>query len=342
VTDTAVTPEPAAPATPAAPPPLASLPDGGQRLVSPRDAAIAAVLAKRVAQAKASEAAPAAPAADAAPLAEPPKAEPPKSERTPLDEARLQREMIERDRKIYEATQRAKDLEAKLKKRDEDEARRKANPVEALKDYGYTYEDLTKGIVEGKFAPQSPEQLAIEANKSEVQQLREQLDALMAEKQQTTQQMQMQARAQEIESVLKREDVAEKIPFLSSMPWAARHMAEWVEKNPQGDADAYAIELDQHLARENSTTFTSDRVLKRLLADEATKTRVMALLGITKQAEPPAQQAATGTSKGNGPSAIPSSAASDPGTRKTPSRAVTEAERKANAYKTVMAKRQAV
>jgi len=311
--------------------------------MSPRDAAVAAVLAKRAAQAQ--DKAPAAPEMPPEPPAAPAAAAPepvpaPKADDASLREARLMQQMQQKEREAYETKRKAEELEAQLKARDEREAKRKANPIEALKDLGYTYEDITKGIVEGKFTPASPEQLAIEGTKSELQQLKDQLDAIKAERDQARQAQAVTQQAEQIGEALKRDEVAEKIPYLAAMPWAAKHLADYALKNPGADVDEYAVQLDAQIARE-STALTSDRVLKRLLADEATKTRVMALLGITKPAEQPAQQAATGTSRGNGPSAIPSSAAADPGTRKAPSRAVTEAERKANAVKAVLAKRAA-
>lgn len=294
------------------------------------------MLAKRVAAAEAAK--PATEAAAAPVASEAPRVEPPKQDDSALREARMLQQMQQRDRDVYETKQRADELTKQLKQRDEVEARRKANPIDALKDYGYSYEDLTKGIIEGKFAPQSPEQLAIDANKSEVQQLREQLEAMQSERQQETQRTRLESHTQLIAGQLK--EAGGEFPVIASMPWAAAHLAQYQMQNPQADLTAYARELEGRAANDVKSSLTSDHALKAFLADEGIKTRVMALLGITKPSDTPAQQAATGIRTGNGPSAIPSSAASDPGTRKTPSRAVTDQERKANALRAVMAKRQ--
>lgn len=329
------------PAAPAEPAQLVTMPDGGQRVQSREERAAAAIMAKR---SKAKEAPPpeAPPAAEAAP--EPPKAvEPPPApakDDAAMREARMLAQLQAKEREAYETKRRADELTAKLKEREDRDAKYKANPIDALKDLGYTYEDLTKGIVGGKFEPASAEQLAIEGTRSEVEQLKAKLAELEQERNQAAQQAALVQRAQELEGVLKRDDVADKIPYLSAMPWAARHIAEYAIKNPEADVDSYAVELDAQLARESSA-FTSDRVLKKLLADEATKARVMALLGITKQADQASPASGNGPGRGNGPSAIPASAAADPGTRKTPSRAVTAAERQANAVAAVMRKRAA-
>jgi len=339
MTEAAVVSAPDAPTQAAESVPLAALPDGGQRLVSRRDAAVAAVLAKRVAEATAKE-----PVASDVPVEPPvvavaePAPAPPND--AALREARLLQQVQVKEREAYETKRRAEALEAQIKSRDEAEARFKQNPFEALKAYGHTLESAVRGEVEGKYKAPSAEQLAIDGTKSELQQLREQLDAFKAERDQATQQYALTQRAKEIGEVFARDDVAEKVPFLAAMPWAAQHIAEYALKNPGADVDDYAVKLDAQIARE-SESLTSDRVLKKLLANEATKSRVMALLGITKPAETPAQQAVTGKARGNGPAAIPSSVASEPGTRKTPSRAVTDAERKQNAVRAVMARRAA-
>lgn len=337
----------APPLAAAAPEPLVNQPDGGQRIADPRERAVQKLLAKRaengdtrpvsqpeLGTVQVETVAPI--AAESTPIAE----EKAASRADDAREAKLLAEMQKREKAAFEASRRAKELEAELAKALEAaEGWKKKSPLDALKDLGYSYEDLTRGIVEGKFKPATPEQMAIEGTKSEVQQLREQLAALQAEQQEQARQSEMTQRTQAIAAKLSEDDVASKIPLVSSMPWAAQHLADYHAANPDEDLDAYAMSLESRVASDLRASLVSERALKALLADASVKGRVMAILGVTKTQDQAAQQVSKGTADRNPPTAIPQSAATAVGSRKTPSRVVSDLERKANALRAVMERR---
>lgn len=300
---------PADSAAPAAAPTLEPLPDGGQRLTSPRESALKAFMARLT---RPKEPAPAAPLPDvAAPAPAPVVAA--AADPSPLAD------MQARDRAAKASEARIAEMEAKLAAAEQAEARRKADPIAALKDLGYTYEDLTRGIVEGKYKALTPEQVALDATKSEVQQLREKLEALEATRSASLAEESRAGLADAISAKLAGDDVASKLPVLAALPWASQHLAQYYEANPEADLDAYASQLDAQATADMRASLGSDRALKALLSDESIKARIASALGLAPKASPAA--------------AIPGFAATQHGSRRTQSRAVTDEERKQNAIR---------
>jgi hypothetical protein len=294
----------------------------------------------------------AAPVAEAAPVTEAPagaaeapaEAKPtPAQSEAALALAKAQKAALQREREAYEAKQRAKQLEAKLKEAEEAASKYKTlNPLDLLKERGLTYEQLTQEIVEGKYKPPTAEQIAVESTKSEVQKLAEELAALKREREEATVR---ETRAREVDWA--REQItaaAEKYPLLSAVKWgpakAVEAFYEQVQKpGVQPDFEDVLSSLEQAIAADADPIFASDAYLKRLLADQKQKERVLSLLGI-KQSQP-AQQASTGakTATANSPAAIPQVKAAEPGTRKTPSKSISPAQRRAAAIAALQAMR---
>jgi hypothetical protein len=379
--ETAPTPAPesAAPAATLTPPDAA----GTQRLDKSKDARRQAALAAVRRSAAAPERAAPATAAPAqsepgataesapthAPAVEPQKAAPQadaapaKDPRAELERAKQLQAIQKREREAYEAKQAAKAAEERLaaleKQLEAERGWKSKNPLELLQERGTTYEQLTKEIVEGKYKPKSPEQLAIEGTKSEMEELRAQIkaekEAREALERQRTEEAEQtkfrQVREQETAYVADQlKAAAAKYPMLSSMKWGPSKVVErFYEKAQANDGlppalDEVLGELEQAIAADADPLFSNDAILEarlkaRIESSPEFKTRMSELLGI-KQSQP-AQQATRATSGGNGPTAIPQAKAADPGTRKTASRSVTPAQRRAAAVASVIAKRKA-
>lgn len=336
MTDTAV----AAPAESAPAP--ATTPDGNPIAERPAIASAkqraAEIFSRRMQAAEA-----AAPAAEAvadtpAPAPETAKVEPPKPAEPSETDRRLEaltRALQEKERAAYEAKQEAErtakrvaEYEEKLGKYEEKLGKYKTNPVDALKDLGYAFEDVTRGLVEGKWKAPTAEQLAIDGTKSEVQQLKEQLELLKGERESEKKQSEFAQKSTALKAELTQH--AETFPMLASFDWAPAQILREHEANPDRPIADIAKDLEARARADVSKVFGSDSALKALLADPDTKARLVALLGTGKQSEQ-APKATAANGSGNGLGAIPASAASEVGTRKTPSRAVSQADRKARA-----------
>lgn len=289
----------------------------------------AAIFARKM-QANEDAEAPAAPAAvESAPAAlavEPPKpAEPSESDRR-LEA--LTRALQEKERAAYEAKQEADKTAKRVAEYEEKLGKYKSNPVDALKDLGFAFEDVTRGLVEGKWKAPSAEQMAIDGTKSEVQQLREKLEALTGERESEKKQAEFVRKSESLKGELTQH--AETFPMLASLDWAPSAILREHEANPDKPIAEIAKDLEARARADVSKVFGSDGALKALLADPATKARLVALLGTGKQSEP-AQKATAANTTGNSLGSIPASAAAEVGTRKTPSRAVSDRDRKARA-----------
>lgn len=262
---------------------------------------------------------------------EPAKVEPPKPDEPSEAERRLEaltRALQEKERAAYEAKQEAEKAAKRAAEYEEKIGRYKSNPVDALKDLGYAFEDVTRGLVEGKWKAPTAEQLAIDGTKSEVQQLREKLEALEGERTTEKKQAEFAQKSTALKAELTQH--AEAFPMLASFDWAPAQILREHEANPERPIAEIAKDLEARARADVSKVFGSDAALKALLADPDTKARLVSLLGTGKQGEP-AQKATAANGSGNGLGAIPASAASEVGTRKTPSRAVSDRDRKARA-----------
>lgn len=331
----------AAAAAPEAPTVATTTPDGNPIAERPAIASAkqraAEIFSRRMQASEAAEAAPAAPVAveDAppAPAVEQPKpAEPSESDRR-LEA--LTRALQEKERAAYEAKQeaiqhakRVAEYEAKVAEYEGKTTKYKANPVDALKDLGYSFEDVTRGLVEGKWKAPTAEQMAIDGTKSEVQQLRDKLEALTGERESEKKQVEFARKSESLKGELTQH--AEAFPMLASFDWAPAQILREHEANPDRPIADIAKDLEARARADVSKVFGSDGALKALLADPATKARLVSLLGAGKQSEQ-APKATAANTTGNGLGSIPASAAAEVGTRKTPSRAVSERDRKARA-----------
>lgn len=352
------------PAPVTAPPTEVSPPDASGRQVlqkskHDRRAAAQQALAARLSGKAPAPAAEAAPAPETAateatpglPVAEPPKAaeaapvatSTPAQSESALALAKAQQAALKREREAYEAKQRLKEYEAKLRDLEAYQAKvKEASPLDLLKERGLTYEQLTQEIVEGKYKPASPEQLAIEGTKSEVQKLAEELQALKKEREEARVR---EVRAQEVAHVAEQiKSAAEQYPLLSAVKWGAEKAVDlfyerFRQTGVQPDLGEVLSSLEQGIASDAEPIFASDAYLKRLLANQEQRDRVLNLLGIkqTQPAQQASQRAQTATV--NSPAAIPQTKAADPGTRKTPTKSTSYAQRRAAAVAAIQAKR---
>lgn len=253
-------------------------------------------------------------------------APPPKPDDSELRLSRALRTAQEKERAAFEATRRAKDLEAKLKAAEELEAKRKGLSVlDVLKERGYSYEQLTREIVDGKLKPPSPEELATEAVGSEVAQLRKLVDDLRQEREASTKQAQAEATAATLARELK--DNAKDFPVLATLPWAPRAIMNRSESEGKTYAEA-ARDLESAVRSDMQNIFASEETLKLLLSNDNFKTRILELLGIKQSttASPASDKGENGERKVT-PSAIPQTKATDAGTRLKQPKPLTTEER---------------
>jgi hypothetical protein len=268
---------------------------------------------------------------------------PPKAESKPdtdKDLARAIEAATRAQREAYEAKQALKtkeareaELAAKLKERDDAEAKRLQDPFYRAVAEGKTYEQITQELVEGKLKAPTPEQQAIDGTKTELQQLKEQLATIAAERQKEREQFEaaqqaqleqkaMEQKAAQLSAQLK--EHAAHFPVLSSMPWAAQRILAVHKQDPSKSITQVAREIEQAASGDITHAVSSRHAMKALLTEERLKAlledndfkdRVSKLLG-TKQTQPAQQAQPQGaTRSGNAPDAIPSSRANDPGTR---------------------------
>lgn len=344
--ESAPAPTPAAP-TDVTPPDNA----GRQTLKRPGSAERAERMARAVAAAKgpSAVAVPApTPVADAPPvelaaaLPTEEAAKPPPQSESALALARAQKAQLAAQREAYEAKQRIKDYEAKLKAADEAQSKFKTlNPIDLLKERGFTYEQVTKDLVDEKYKPLTAEQIAVEeANKRSLA-LEERLSAFEKEREETRVQ---QLRAQEVSYVAEQiKAAAEQFPLLASVKWAPQQAVEAFYKHVkehgvQPELNDVLSRMEEAIAADAEPIFASDAYLKALLAKPEQRDRVLSLLGI-KQTQPAQQATQRAQATVNSPAAIPQTKAADPGTRKTASKSISPAQRRAAAVAAITAKR---
>lgn len=295
--------------------------------------------AAEAAEAEAEEEAPETPKAATEPPAAPdkPPAAPPKAtedqpapnkDDAELRAARAARAAQQKEREAYEANKARKELESQLAdlraQVEKEKAWRTKSPLELLQDRGLTYEQLTKEIVEGKHKPLSPEQLAVQETRSIVDQLKAELQAekeareaerraIAEEREKAAKEQQAEATATHISGKLK--EHADKFPVLATLPWAAKTIVREAERTGK-TYDEIALEMESAARNDVQTVFSSDETLKVFLGDEATKQRVLSILGIKPQPASPASDEGSNSGRRKGAtSAIPQTRSSDPGTR---------------------------
>lgn len=228
-------------------------------------------------------------------------------------------EWIAKERETYEAKRRAESAESETKQARERAERLKAmNPIELLAEFGHTYEGAAEGIVKGKYKELTPEQLALKAHDDRVAALEKELESYRTEKTAAEKRSKTEAQAQQLQAELKEKYIS-RWPVLAALPDAGARIIELKERFPDESYDAIANHLEKLHGDQVRSAFSSDAALKTLLADEATKSRVLSLLNI--KSEQLAQQVPQGKTRiGNGPDAIPSTHASTPGQRSEPRR----------------------
>jgi hypothetical protein len=259
---------------------------------------------------------------------ETPATEEPKTNTTPQEDvdlalAKARQAAMAKDREIYEAKQRAKDYEAKVKDFEaREQARKKLTPLEALaKEYGTTYEQLTQDIVAGKFKEISPEDLAQQSVKSEVDQIREELAAIKAERDRVVQEHQFEQTRVQLETELKQ--AAAVYPVLATVPWAAKEILATAKSSGKTIKEC-AEELEQAASRDVLAIFNNEASLKALLKDDELKNRVLSALGAKQSSAGPASSVKGANGKNNGAlTANPSNAESP----RNPARPLTQDER---------------
>lgn len=223
-------------------------------------------------------------------------------------------EWIAKDREAYEAKKRADAAESEAKQAKERLDKLKSmNPVELLAAYGHTYEGTAEGIVGGKYKELTTEQLALKAHDERVAKLEAELEGYRNERTANEKRSKTEAQAKQLQEELSSKYSAQW-PVLASLPDAGARIIELKERFPDESYDAIATHLEKLHSDQVRSAFSSDAALKQFLADEATKSRVLSILGI--KSEQLAQQVPQGkTRTGNGPDAIPSTHASTPGRR---------------------------
>lgn len=285
---------------------------------------------------------------DTQPLITPaPAAEPVKPDEE-LRIARAQRAAQQREREAYEAKQAAKQLEkqladarAELERRQaaaEAEAKRRAamNPLELLEHEKKTsYEQLTRDIVDKKYEPKTPEQLAIAELRTALEAARADLEKDRAEREterktaaeereRLQREQQASAVADQLQTELKAN--AAHFPILATLPWAGRQIVRTAEQTGETYAEV-AAKLEKAARVDVDSVFASDDTLKVFLGNDSVKSRVLTLLGIKQTPATPASDEGQGSQRKGAPSAIPQSKSAETGTRVKTLKPVTTEDR---------------
>jgi hypothetical protein len=251
--------QPAAPAAPAQPAaaPVVEIKRGPTH---PREriAAAEAVLARK-------NAPPPAPAAHEPAPAAPTPAPAPNGD---SEVARLRGAAQDHDRRRQEEANARKAAETSLAEaraeRERERERLKKDPHSVLTELGVDIQGYLQGLAEGKFKAKSPEALAADEAKSEVQKLQERLQKLETEKQEIANREQRAARAQQLRGEL--DANKEHFPLLSSTSWGADRLLDLGEAQG-GDYNGAAAGLEKAVLDDVKDLMLSDTALAFLLKD---------------------------------------------------------------------------
>lgn len=269
-------PAPGAPATaPAAPAPAAR--ETPKTRLDKARGVLDRNTAARAAAAASAPPAPA-PAAPAAPPAAPAPASNPDGEIH-----RLRNSAMEHDRKRQDAEKRVSELEKKLQESGDLRERLKKDPHSVLTEAGVDVQAYLQAIAEGKFKPKSPEQLAAEENKTELQKMQERIDALEREKAEIRANEERRAKATQLKEELVKN--VEHFPLANAMPWAAEHILS--AAGEAGDYNGAAQALEAAILDDVKGVMLSDTALGFLLKDPEIAAKLQAHF---KPAEPTSER----------------------------------------------------
>lgn len=274
----ATAPAAPAPGAPATPPPAAPAPAARETPKTRLDKARGVL--DRNAAARASAAAP--PASAPAAPAEPPPA-PAQAPNADGEIHRLRNSAMEHDRKRQEAERRVADLEKQVQASGDLRERLKKDPHSVLTEAGVDVQAYLQAIAEGKFKPKSPEQLAAEENKTELQKMQERIDALEREKADARAADERRAKATQLKEELTKN--VEHFPLASAMPWAAEHILG--AAGEAGDYNGAAQALEAAILDDVRGVMLSDTALGFLLKDPEIAAKLQAHF---KPAEPTSER----------------------------------------------------
>lgn len=263
--------------------------------------------------------------------------------------ARMERATRQKEREAYEANQAKRGLEkdladarTALEKERAERSKYQADlegmsPLEMLEKVKKTnYEQLTKDIVEKRFEPKTPEQIAIEEMRRDSAAARAELDELRAERQREREERDAEtarsneaaqdaANAEKIGGLLKQH--RQNFPILATLPWAATTIVREAKRTGQSYDDVAAT-MEKAARGDVSTVFDSDEALDAILSDQRYIDRVRNHPRIKQiVSASPASDEGSGSQRTKAPSAITQSRSSDPGTRVKQSRPVTTEDR---------------
>lgn len=289
------------------------------------------------------------PTTDAEPAVKAVQSEPAPKDDADMRIARMERATRQKEREAYEANQAKKGLEkdladarAALEKERSERTKYQSDlegmsPLEVLEKVKKTnYEQLTKDIVENKFAPRSPEQIAIEEMRRESAEARAEIEALRAERQKEREEIEAErarsneaaqdaADADQLGALLKKH--RQHFPILATLPWAAATIVREAKRTGQ-TYDDVATTMEKAARGDVSTVFDSDEALDAILSDQKYIDRLRNHPRFKQLASAsPASDEGSGSQRKGAPSAIPQSRSSDPGTRVKQARPVTTEDR---------------
>jgi hypothetical protein len=162
----------------------------------------------------------------------------------------------------------------------------KSDPLKLLKHSGHDYEKLTRDILAGKYVPETPEQVALGKQASEVEQVKAELNAIKQERETLREQ---QVRMQEVTHVTNTiAQHAEQFPALATVKWAPEKVRELYyaraqETGQTPDLGAILTEFENAVSNDVTAVLSDERAVKKLLADPAIKSLVVKALGLTAE-----------------------------------------------------------
>lgn len=215
------------------------------------------------------------------------------------------------------------------------EAYEKASPLELLKLRGTDYESLTRDILAGKLKPPSPEQIAVEQAKSEVEQLKQWREQLETQQRELQERELAKREVEYVTGIVTQQ--AEAYPALAAIKWAPERAREIFyarakENGQQPDLSEVLSELHTAVASDVRSVLSDERAAKAILADKAVREMVLKALGVGSTERATATPASeTGAQPARGatpPRALTQDLASDAGERAARGRKRTAHERR--------------
>ncbi len=208
------------------------------------------------------------------------------------------------------------------------------DPLKALETSGYTYEQLTNEIIEGKHEPATPEQARLSEQQKQIEALKSELEGFQGQYQSAQEQAQFRSDVGVVRATAEAEEFAALREIAGDQDYEqiTTALREEVKAGKTVDVHARLAEVQQTALQNVARTLRSKQALRRILEDSELRELVTAALQPSDENSETdtAQPVNEGGSTRNKPRAVTNNVASKPGSKRGRG-SLSEAELRANA-----------